>query len=79
MFAPGTTKIEPPTNVLTMKSPPELKSDKEVKAESNALFKPSASPGPAPIVNQLSDSRLGKAAKKSGLTDPPKSAPTASL
>ena len=61
--------------VLTTKSPPELKSSNDDKAASKALFKPSSSPGSAPIVNQLSNSRSGKAAKKGGFTPPPQCMP----
>ena len=79
MFAPGTTNIEPPTNVLTTYAPPLLKSSSEVRAASKALLSPSSSPGCAPIVNQLSNSRFGNDAKNNGFIFPPKSDPTASL
>ena len=79
VFAPGTTNIEPPINVFTIKSPPLLKSSKEVKAASNALFKPSSSPGSAPIVNQLSYSSSGNIGKNIGLIGPPKSPPNTLL
>ncbi|MAB74028.1 MAG: hypothetical protein CMC99_03640 [Flavobacteriales bacterium] len=71
-------KMDPPMKVFATKSPPLFQSAKDVKAGSKALFKPSASPGWAPMVHHVSYSNEGKEAKNKGLMEPPKSLPSAS-